>query len=309
MNNLSVDLGLVDGLKAYHKAFIDELVFTGKSEHTIKRYNQVIINFIDYSYEYDEDFEKLKYINKLFITNCLNTLQDIKSNNSKRQYISIIKNFFRFITENNEEQKDFMPIFDNNKMKIKKEETIPEHFTKEESEKIVKFVEDEFVKRKNFLSARNSFVIKILLYTGVRKSELLNLKFSDIEKIYQDGVSLYRIKVLGKGNKYRYAYIQSDIIIKEYEVLNEYKLSEYIVVSKKRQKISPSQINESVNKWLAKCLITKKGIHIFRHTFAINLVNKNINLITIKELMGHSDIQTTMIYARTNETNKIKAIL
>ena len=59
---------------------------------------------------------------------------------------------------------------------------------------------------------------------------------------------------------------------------------------------------------MKKANINKKGIHILRHTFAKKLVTKNINLSTIKDLLGHEDIATTMIYAKTNEENKIIAV-
>jgi site-specific recombinase XerD len=59
---------------------------------------------------------------------------------------------------------------------------------------------------------------------------------------------------------------------------------------------------------LRKAKIDKKGVHILRHTFAKTLVSKNINLSTIKDLLGHENIATTMIYAKSDESNKIGAI-
>ena len=60
---------------------------------------------------------------------------------------------------------------------------------------------------------------------------------------------------------------------------------------------------------MKKALINKSGVHILRHTFARTLVNKNINLVTISELLGHSDITiTAKTYAKSNEWNKIEAI-
>jgi site-specific recombinase XerD len=59
---------------------------------------------------------------------------------------------------------------------------------------------------------------------------------------------------------------------------------------------------------LKKANINKKGVHILRHTFAKTLVAKNVNLSTIKDLLGHENISTTMIYAKSNESNKIGAV-
>lgn len=55
--------------------------------------------------------------------------------------------------------------------------------------------------------------------------------------------------------------------------------------------------------------IKKRGVHLLRHTFGKKMVQKNINLSTIKELMGHENIQTTMIYARSDEGSMIRAVV
>jgi site-specific recombinase XerD len=54
--------------------------------------------------------------------------------------------------------------------------------------------------------------------------------------------------------------------------------------------------------------VKKRGVHLLRHTFGKKMVQKNVNLSTIKELMGHENIQTTMIYARSDEASMIAAI-
>jgi len=59
---------------------------------------------------------------------------------------------------------------------------------------------------------------------------------------------------------------------------------------------------------LTKLYIKKRGVHILRHTFGKRMVKKNVNLSTIKELMGHENIQTTMIYARSDEKGMIEAV-
>ena len=55
--------------------------------------------------------------------------------------------------------------------------------------------------------------------------------------------------------------------------------------------------------------IAKRGVHMLIHSFGKHLVQQNVNLSTIKELMGHENIQTTMIYARSDEESMIRAII
>lgn len=59
---------------------------------------------------------------------------------------------------------------------------------------------------------------------------------------------------------------------------------------------------------MKKANIPKQGVHILRHTFAKSLVAKNVNLSTIKELMGHENIATTMIYAKSDEGSMVRAV-
>jgi len=69
-----------------------------------------------------------------------------------------------------------------------------------------------------------------------------------------------------------------------------------------------AELYSTLNKLYKKLYIKKRGVHILRHTFGKRMVKKNVNLATIKELMGHENIQTTMIYARSDERGMIEAI-
>jgi integrase/recombinase XerD len=69
-----------------------------------------------------------------------------------------------------------------------------------------------------------------------------------------------------------------------------------------------AELYTMLDKLYKKLNIKKRGIHILRHTFGKRMVKKNVNLSTIKELMGHENIQTTMIYARSDERGMIRAV-
>jgi integrase/recombinase XerD len=149
-------------------------------------------------------------------------------------------------------------------------------------------------------------MIKILLYGGLRASELLGLKFDDVEYLQKHEV--YKIKVLGKGNKERYTYIDSYKIQKEIIFLLS-KKKDYVAETKPGKVMDRKNLWSMVLSFYQKSGVDKKrGVHILRHTFAQSLVEGNVNLSTIQDLLGHANIQTTMIYARTNEKNKIEAI-
>jgi len=70
-----------------------------------------------------------------------------------------------------------------------------------------------------------------------------------------------------------------------------------------------AEVYKMVESFLKGQRIAKRGVHMLRHSFGKHLVQQNVNLSTIKELMGHENIQTTMIYARSDEESMIRAVL
>ena len=85
-------------------------------------------------------------------------------------------------------------------------------------------------------------------------------------------------------------------------------MHKYIAVTQKGRVMHRAELYTMLDKLYSKLYIKKRGIHILRHTFGKRMVKKNVNLSTIKELMGHENIQTTMIYARSDEKGMIEAI-
>jgi len=123
---------------------------------------------------------------------------------------------------------------------------------------------------------------------------------------------------MGKGSKYRYVYIPVKLIADELELIKEHFFEDeisdtnnpqkYIAVTQKGRVMHRVEIYSMLDKLYKKVYIKKRGVHILRHTFGKRMVKKNVNLSTIKELMGHENIQTTMIYARSDEKGMIEAV-
>jgi len=121
----------------------------------------------------------------------------------------------------------------------------------------------------------------------------------------------YSLLVKGKGGKERYAYIPADTVNDELETLAEEMGDEWLICSTR----NGTTVNRS-NLWMIvtgiykRAGVDKSGLHILRHTFARRLVANNVNLETIKELLGHANIATTStFYAKTNEKNKREAVM
>ncbi|MCH8231381.1 MAG: tyrosine-type recombinase/integrase [Bacteroidetes bacterium] len=160
-----------------------------------------------------------------------------------------------------------------------------------------------------FTGKRNKLVLELLYGTGIRLTELIHLKKSDIN--LKEGL----IKVLGKRNKERIIPLPAELIsvIDDYTISREKALGEYtgddfLVVTDKGRKTYPMYIYRIVNRFLALFTTTdKKSPHVLRHTFATHLLNKGADLNAIKDLLGHSSLASTQVYTH-NTIEKLKAV-
>jgi len=155
------------------------------------------------------------------------------------------------------------------------------------------------------LGIRDRMVVELLYATGLRVGELVNIKIKDIE-FYNNS-----IKVLGKGSKERYVFYNDTTsdVLKKYLVVRKKLLKEnheYLLLNDKGGKISEAKVRLIIKNILIKCGIKSKITpHTFRHTFATDLLNGGADLVNVKELLGHSSLNTTSIYTHiTNDRIK-----
>lgn len=155
----------------------------------------------------------------------------------------------------------------------------------------------------NPINQRNSVIIELLYATGIRVSELINIKISDID------INERTIKVLGKGSKERMVIFNNHTkkaintyLDDGYHILNKNNTG-YLILNKDGNRLSERYVRNIINK-----LVTKAGLdikispHTFRHTFATDMLEEGSDLMTVKELLGHESLNTTSIYTHiTNE--------
>ena len=152
---------------------------------------------------------------------------------------------------------------------------------------------------------RNILILELLFSTGMRVSEISNLKTSNID------LKSKIIYVCGKGSKERILCIANDSITKlleQYLRIRNYN-SKYLFINKLGNPYSDQSIRNMVNDY-AKAAGVEMHItpHMFRHTFATALLDEDVNIRYIQQLLGHSSIVTTQIYTHIS-TNKIRHIL
>ena len=149
-------------------------------------------------------------------------------------------------------------------------------------------------------------VIELLYATGIRLSELINLKETQIDAAYQ------QIKVVGKGNKERIIPISNQLLqsIKNY-IANKPQVENSVAnlfITNKGKPLQPRIVYGFVKQYLS--LVTtvqKKSPHILRHSFATHLMNNGADLNAVKELLGHSSLAATQVYTH-NTIEKLKEV-
>jgi integrase/recombinase XerD len=178
-----------------------------------------------------------------------------------------------------------------------------EVFTEAEIEQILFYLED-----KDKVSERDKVVILVLLYTGLRVSELVNIKIKDIDLL------TLNLKVVGKGGKYREVPLKAEVAaaIKVYlegeRRESKFVTSEYLLLTQRSSKMNKDAVNKLINKH-GKELNMVIRPHKFRHTFCTRLINKGAELTTVSKLAGHSNIQTTAkFYINTSREEKQEAV-
>ena len=151
------------------------------------------------------------------------------------------------------------------------------------------------------LDQRNRLVLEMLYATGVRVSELVNIKLKDINK-YDN-----TIKILGKGSKERMVIYGSfcedvlDIYLSDGRKILDKDNSEYLFLNKNGGKLSDRYVREIINNVVRKCEIDYHiSPHTLRHTFATDMLNAGADLVSVKEMLGHSSLNTTSIYTHVS---------
>ncbi len=178
-----------------------------------------------------------------------------------------------------------------------------EVLTDAETEKLLFYIQSQKV------TARDRLIILMLLYTGVRVSELVNVKLKDI-----DLLAMNLTISCGKGGKRREVPLKGEVIdaIKEYledeRKRNKFAESEFLILTSRAGNMDRDAVNKLLNK-MGKTLEIRLHPHKFRHTFCTRLLKRGAELTTVAKLAGHSSIQTTAkFYINTSQKDKRDAV-
>ena len=278
-------------------AFIKYLKFEKRlSDHTILSYDNDLKQFESFFKTYSTNKE-IKTTDKRAIRSWIVELSLKKlSPKSINRKIATLKSFFKFLIK-----REVIEINPSTYItSLKTDQKIP-NFLKE---KDVNFLFDNLILEKNFNGERDMMILELLYGTGIRISELINLKTRNINLPKKE------MKIMGKRKKERIIPLHQQIIsqIKKYlDKKNEIKSThEFLLCTNKGKKLYPMLIYRIVKKHLSSLINSKKyNPHLLRHTFATHILNKGGDLNSIKDLLGHESLAATQIYTH-NSIEKLK---
>jgi integrase/recombinase XerD len=286
----------------YIKEFVSYLkIEKGLAENSIFAYQNDVAKLHDFSVSIDKNAEQISYNDlKLFIA----ALYDLGlSARTQARIISGIKQFYGYLLLENYITVDPSELLDQPKIGRK----LPEVLTIEEIDRLI----DALDMSKNE-SHRNKAIIETLYSCGLRVSELVNLRFSDL--FFEEGF----IRVIGKGNKERLVPVSASVE-KEISIYNDHirrhqnikKGDENVVFLNRRGGKLTRVMIFTIIKDLAERISLQKTIspHTFRHSFATHLLEGGANLRAIQEMLGHESITTTEIYTHLDQRYLKEAIL
>jgi len=247
--------------------------------------------------------------------------------NTIKIYKSILDNFYRFLTDEENSDKNILrsfkryirylkrdkrvsqnyiylvtivvkKFFEFHKMDHlkdvktpKRAKSLPKSLNEDEVKRLIRAVDTDTRQRK-FTRTRDKLILSLLYSSGLRVSEVVSLKVNDID------LKDRTIRIRGKGNKDRIVLFDQKTkkLLKEY-LHERSQESEYLFLNRFGNPLTPRYIQITIKKYAIKAGIKKKVTpHILRHSFATHLLKNGVDIRAIQQLLGHSNLSTTQIY-------------
>lgn len=276
----------------YIEQFLNYLkVIKKDSTYTINSYRNDLMELYDYTIDLTE-------ISPKTVQEYLEYLYDRGLNrNSIARKLSAIRSFYQYLKKENKIQENYFKEINN----PKKQQSLPKYVKDNDLEKMF-----HSFNKKTPLGQRNACILEMLYATGIRVGELVNIKINDIN--FYDNT----IKIMGKGQKERIVIYGSfcedalNLYIQDGRKKLMKQENEFLFLNKNGTQLSTRYIREILNDTIRKCEMDYHiSPHTLRHTFATDMLNAGADLMSVKELLGHSSINTTSIYTHlTNEQIK-----
>ncbi len=275
-------------------SFLDYLALERKySVHTVKAYARDLESFFEFiNAEYGA--LQVSDISYNLIRSWIVRLTDEEvGNRSINRKIASLKAYFKFLQKIGEVSQS--PLAKHKSLKVKKELQIP--FSGDEIDAVL----SQLGKTDDYASLRDLAMVSLFYATGMRRSELINLKLRDVD------FERRSIKVLGKRNKERIIPLINWVIdiLKSYVVSRNENFGSDIdgnlLLTNKGENLYDTFVYRTINRYFSEVSQkAKTSPHMLRHTFATHLLNNGADLNAVKELLGHASLASTQVYTHTS---------
>ena len=274
------------------QAFLDYLQFEKRySPHTLTAYRTDLLQFNEYLarlYECSAISAEAVMIRSWMMT----LIEGGCSKRSLNRKLTSLRQFYKYSLRNNLIDAD--PMLRVVSMKVDK--TLPSFITKDEMTYLLdvkKFTND-------FEGVRNKMLLELFYSTGIRLSELIALKVTDVDYVNK------QIKVFGKRSKERIIPLLDSCLDSLRFYVESYRFEVVkkdvsLFLTKSGNVLYPKLVYRIVNSYLGDVTgVKQKSPHILRHAFATHMLNEGADLNAIKEILGHSSLTSTQIYTRSS---------
>lgn len=269
-------------------AFLDHLKFDlNYSDKTIKSYEQDVESFSKYLGSKGVGFTDANpQIIRMYLSS---EMEQDKTKVTCCRRISALRHFYTFLVKKNYVKENPFLLMSSPKKEIRYPEVL-----------YLEQIEELFAKnkeRKDDLRFRDQAIIELLYASGVRVSELVNIKMNNID------IKNRTIRVFGKGRKERLVMFTKSCQNTLIDYLNNHEhTSQYLFTNAKGEQLTTRGVEYIINEIQKKCNV-QLGLypHLFRHSFATHLLEGGADLRVIQELLGHESINTTQVYTHITE--------
>lgn len=278
----------------YVDEFLEYLVVVKKhSDNTITNYRVDLLEFMEFT---NNNID----IKKDDVNNYLKYLYDLNvSKSTISRKLSSLRSFYNYLIKKEMVDSNYFSLIKN----PRSDKSLPKYVKDEDIDKMF-----QVPNTRTWVGMRNLLIIRMLYATGLRVSELVNVKLSDINE------SDRTIRVLGKGSKERIVVfgnhtkeaLQDYLVRGRREV--DFHNSEYLFLNKDGNRLSTRYVRKIIDDIIFKASIEMHvSPHMLRHTFATGMLNNGADLVSVKDLLGHESLNTTSIYTHVSD-DKIREI-
>ncbi len=262
------------------------------SQHTLVAYEKDLSQFLSFI---DGQFgiTDAAGLTHFHVRSWLATMKDDKqSARTINRKLSSLNSYYKYLQRLGRVEKN--PVRQLHSQKLP--ERLPSYLKESETTNLLEEIQFD----EGFKGFTDRMICNMLYQTGMRRSELLQMKEKDIEW------ALKQVRILGKGNKERLVPLSPQLLADIRAYLDDKKQLEnydnsHLLVLENGKPLYEGYVYRTVKKYLGTVTsLAKKSPHVLRHTFATHLLNNGANIQAIKDLLGHSSLAATQVYTHNN---------